>query len=148
MINSKCSLKKDVFLVKVFWGIYHQSECQGAYQYCISSMNLQERAFLEIKKVHRKYSNVERHIAKLAKVCFFAQVFFFFSNKDSEFIPKQSFLLRIANGKPLSKIKVNVSIDSILYEFSTGLGTRMRFRIVWGMHTQCGAWHWEWRKAS
>ena len=102
-------------------------------------MNLQERAFLEIKKVHRKYSNAERHIAKLSKVCFFAQGFFFFSNRDSEFIPKRSFLLRIANGKHLSKIKVNVSIDSILYEFSTGLGTRRRLRIVGGMHTQCGA---------
>lgn len=101
-------------------------------------MNLQERAFLEIKKVHRKYSNAEHHIAKLSKVCFFMQAFFF-SNKDSEFIPKLSFLLRIANGKPLSKIKVNGPIDSTLYEFSTGLGTRVRFRIVGGMHTQCGA---------
>ena len=102
-------------------------------------MNLQERAFLEIKKVHRKYSNAERHIAKLSKVCFFAQAFFFCPNKDSEFIPKQSFLLRIANGKPLSKIKMNVSIDRLLYEFSTGLGTRVRFRILGGVHTQRGA---------
>lgn len=51
------------------------------------------------------------------------KLFFFFLTRTQSLFQNEVFSLGIANGKPLSKIKMNVSIDRSLYEF-TGLGNQ------------------------